>query len=172
MEGIMRINKYIASAGICSRRKADDLVANGNVRINGVVVKEAGAQVGEGDVVEVNGSVISAAHKNVYIAVNKPLGYITSMEDDRERATVADLVTDIPERLFPVGRLDYNTTGLLIMTNDGQLTYTLTHPKHEVYKTYVARVEGVISGSRLAKLRRGVDIGGFVTSPACIWITR
>ncbi len=166
MEDIMRINKYIASAGICSRRKADDLVANGNVRINGAVVKEAGTQVGEGDVVEVNGSVISAAHKNVYVAVNKPLGYITSMEDDRKRATVADLVTDIPERLFPVGRLDYNTTGLLIMTNDGQLTYTLTHPKHEVYKTYVARVEGVISGSRLAKLRRGVDIGGFVTSPA------
>ncbi len=172
MEDIMRINKYIASAGICSRRKADDLVANGNVRINGVVVKEAGAQVGEGDVVEVNGSVISAAHKNVYIAVNKPLGYITSMEDDRERATVADLVTDIPERLFPVGRLDYNTTGLLIMTNDGQLTYTLTHPKHEVYKTYVARVEGVISGSRLAKLRRGVDIGGFVTSPAKVKLVK
>ena len=172
MEDIMRINKYIASAGICSRRKADDLVANGNVRINGVVVKEAGAQVGEGDVVEGNGSVISAAHKNVYIAVNKPLGYITSMEDDRERATVADLVTDIPERLFPVGRLDYNTTGLLIMTNDGQLTYTLTHPKHEVYKTYVARVEGVISGSRLAKLRRGVDIGGFVTSPAKVKLVK
>ena len=166
MEDIMRINKYIASAGICRRRKADDLVANGNVRINGAVVKEAGTQVGEGDVVEVNGSVISAAHKKVYVAVNKPLGYITSMEDDRKRATVADLVTDIPERLFPVGRLDYNTTGLLIMTNDGQLTYTLTHPKHEVYKTYVARVEGVISGSRLAKLRCGVDIGGFVTSPA------
>ena len=142
-------------------------MANGNVRINGVVVKEAGAQVGEGDVVEV-----SAAHKNVYIAVNKPLGYITSMEDDRERATVADLVTDIPERLFPVGRLDYNTTGLLIMTNDGQLTYTLTHPKHEVYKTYVARVEGVISGSRLAKLRRGVDIGGFVTSPAKVKLVK
>ena len=162
----MRINKYIASAGICSRRKADDLVANGNVRINGAVVKEAGAQVVDGDVVEVNGSVISAVHKNVYVAVNKPLGYITSMEDDRERATVAELVKDIPERLFPVGRLDYNTTGLLIMTNDGQLTYKLTHPKHEVYKTYVARVEGVISAPRLAKLRRGVDIGGFVTSPA------
>ena len=108
----------------------------------------------------------------MYIAVNKPLGYITSMEDDRERATVADLVTDIPERLFPVGRLDYNTTGLLIMTNDGQLTYTLTHPKHEVYKTYVARVEGVISGSRLAKLRRGVDIGGFVTSPAKVKLVK
>ncbi len=162
----MRLNKYIAYAGVCSRRKADELISNGNVKINGVVVKEMGVDVAEGDVVEVNGSVINAEHKNVYVAVNKPLGYITSMEDDKGRATVAELVADIPERLFPVGRLDYNTTGLLIMTNDGQLTYTLTHPKHEVYKTYVAKVAGVISDARIAKLRRGVDIGGFVTSPA------
>ena len=162
----MRINKYIASAGVCSRRKADELIANGNVKINGLIVKEMGCQVEDGDVVEVNGSVINTKHNVVYVAVNKPLGYITSMDDDRERATVAELVADIPERLFPVGRLDYNTTGLLIMTNDGQLTYTLTHPKHEVYKTYVAKVAGVISDARLAKLRRGVDIGGFVTSPA------
>lgn len=162
----MRINKYIASAGVCSRRKADELIANGNVKINGLIVKEMGCQVEDGDVVEVNGSVINTKHNDVYVAVNKPLGYITSMDDDRDRATVAELVADIPERLFPVGRLDYNTTGLLIMTNDGQLTYTLTHPKHEVYKTYVAKVAGVISDARLAKLRRGVDIGGFVTSPA------
>ena len=162
----MRINKYIASAGICSRRKADELIANGNVKVNGIVVKELGCDVAAGDVVEVNGSVINAEHKNVYVAVNKPLGYITSMDDEKGRATVAELVADIPERLFPVGRLDYNTTGLLIMTNDGQLTYTLTHPKHEVYKTYVAKVAGVISDTRLAKLRKGVDIGGFVTSPA------
>lgn len=162
----MRLNKYIAYAGVCSRRKADELISNGNVKINGVVVKEMGVDVAEGDVVEVNGSVINAEHKNVYVAVNKPLGYITSMEDDKGRATVAELVADIPERLFPVGRLDYNTTGLLIMTNDGQLTYTLTHPKHEVYKTYVAKVAGVISDARIAKLRRGIDIGGFVTSPA------
>ena len=94
------------------------------------------------------------------------------MDDDRERETVADIVADIPERLFPVGRLDYNTTGLLIMTNDGQLTYTLTHPKHEVYKTYVAKVEGVLSGARAAKLRRGVDIGGFVTSPARVKVLK
>ena len=162
----MRINKYIADAGICSRRKADELISNGNVKINGIVIKELGVNVAEGDVVEVNGRVIDAHRKMVYVAVNKPLGVITSMDDDKERATVADIVADIPERLFPVGRLDYNTTGLLIMTNDGQLTYTLTHPKHEVYKTYVAKVDGVISGARLGKLRRGVDIGGFVTSPA------
>lgn len=168
----MRINKYIASSGICSRRKADELIANGNVKINGAVVREMGCDVAESDVVEVNGSVISANHKDVYVVVNKPLGYITSMDDDKDRATVAELVADIPERLFPVGRLDYNTTGLLIMTNDGQLTYTLTHPKHEVYKTYVAKVAGVISDARIAKLRKGVDIGGFVTSPAKVKVIK
>lgn len=162
----MRLNKYIAHAGICSRRKADELIANGNVKVNGLVMKEMGCDVSEHDIVEVNGSVINARHKNVYVAVNKPLGYITSMDDDKGRATVGELVADIPERLFPVGRLDYNTTGLLLMTNDGDLTYTLTHPKHEVYKTYVAKVAGVISDARLARLRKGVDIGGFVTSPA------
>lgn len=168
----MRINKYIADAGICSRRKADELISNGNVKINGLTVKELGIDVAEGDVVEVNGSVIEAGRRKVYVAVNKPAGVITSMDDDRERETVADIVADIPERLFPVGRLDYNTTGLLIMTNDGQLTYTLTHPKHEVYKTYVAKVEGVLSGARAAKLRRGVDIGGFVTSPARVKVLK
>lgn len=168
----MRINKYIADAGICSRRKADELISNGNVKINGLTVKELGVDVAEGDVVEVNGSVIEAGRRKVYVAVNKPAGVITSMDDDRERETVADIVADIPERLFPVGRLDYNTTGLLIMTNDGQLTYTLTHPKHEVYKTYVAKVEGVLSGARAAKLRRGVDIGGFVTSPARVKVLK
>lgn len=162
----MRLNKYIASAGVCSRRKADELIANGNVKINGAVVREMGHQVEEGDRVSVNGKAIEASAKKVYVAVNKPLGYITSMDDDRNRATVAELVSDIPERLFPVGRLDYNTTGLLLMTNDGDLAYALTHPKHEVGKTYVATVAGVMSGARLAKLRKGVDIGGFVTSPA------
>lgn len=170
---IMRLNKYIAQAGICSRRKADQLIANGNVKINGGVVTEMGAQVEEGDKVVVNGKPVDAAGaKKVYVVVNKPLGYVTTMEDDKERATVADLVSDIPERLFPVGRLDYNTTGLLIMTNDGDLTYSLTHPKHEVYKTYVATVSGIISYARLNKLRKGVDIGGFVTSPAFVKVIK
>jgi 23S rRNA pseudouridine2605 synthase len=168
----MRLNKYIAAAGVCSRRKADELIANGNVRINGAVMKEMGYDVADGDTVQVNGRTISAASKKVYVAVNKPLGYITSMDDDRSRATVAELVADIPERLFPVGRLDYNTTGLLIMTNDGDLTYTLTHPKHEVWKTYIATVSGVISDNRIARLRKGVDIGGFVTSPAKVRVIK
>ena len=168
----MRLNKYIASAGVCSRRKADELIANGNVKINGAVVREMGAQVAEGDTVTVNGTEIKGATAKIYVAVNKPLGYITSMHDDRERPIVADLVADIPERLFPVGRLDYNTTGLLIMTNDGELTYTLTHPKHEVTKTYIATVAGILSKARLAKLRKGVDIGGFVTSPAQVRVIK
>ncbi len=168
----MRLNKYIADAGICSRRKADELIANGNVKVNGATMREMGYQVEDGDVVRVNGKKIETAGKKVYVAVNKPLGYITSMDDDKDRPTVAELVADIPERLFPVGRLDYNTTGLLIMTNDGQLTYTLTHPKHEVYKTYVAKVAGVLSDTRIAKLRKGVDIGGFVTSPAKVKVIK
>ena len=168
----MRLNKYIASAGVCSRRKADELIANGNVKVNGASVREHGVQVEPGDVVAVNGKVIEEPADKIYVAVNKPLGYITSMDDDKGRATVAELVDDIPERLFPVGRLDYNTTGLLIMTNDGQLTYTLTHPKHEVWKTYVAVVAGVLSDTRIAKLRKGVDIGGLVTSPAKVKVIK
>ena len=168
----MRLNKYIASAGVCSRRKADELIANGNVKVNGASVREHGVQVEPGDVVAVNGKVIEEPADKIYVAVNKPLGYITSMDDDKGRATVAELVDDIPERLFPVGRLDYNTTGLLIMTNDGQLTYTLTHPKHEVWKTYVAVLAGVLSDTRIAKLRKGVDIGGFVTSPAKVKVIK
>lgn len=168
----MRLNKYIAQAGVCSRRKADELIANGNVKVNGASVREMGYQVEDGDVVSVNGKEIAADSRKVYVAVNKPLGYITSMDDDKDRATVAELVSDIPERLFPVGRLDYNTTGLLIMTNDGDLTYTLTHPKHEVTKTYVATVAGVMSDARINKLRKGVDIGGFVTSPARVKVLK
>lgn len=168
----MRLNKYIADAGICSRRKADELIGNGNVKVNGAVMKELGYQVEDGDVVMVNGKKIESVGKKVYVVVNKPLGYITSMDDDKDRKTVAELVSDIPERLFPVGRLDYNTSGLLIMTNDGQLTYTLTHPKHEVYKTYIAKVAGVLSDARISKLRKGVDIGGFITSPAKVKVIK
>lgn len=162
----MRLNKYIADSGIASRRKADDLIANGNVKINGRTVTEMGCQVEDGDVVEVNGSVIRPEEEKVYLLLNKPLGYITSVSDDRGRAVVTELVSDINARVFPVGRLDYNTSGLLIMTNDGELAYRVTHPKHELTKTYRARVSGVISPQKLARLRKGVDIGGYVTRPA------
>mgnify|MGYP004491293733 FL=1 len=168
----MRINKYIAQAGICSRRKADELIANGNVKINGAVLKEPGYEVTDGDKVEVNGTQISAKQKAEYVLINKPLGMVTTVSDDKERLTVMDVVADIDARLFPVGRLDYNTSGALIMTNDGEMAYRLTHPKHEVYKTYRARVAGILSNEKAARLRKGVDIGGFVTSPAKVNIIK
>lgn len=168
----MRLNKYIASAGICSRRKADELIAAGNVKVNGAAMREMGYDVQDGDRVEVNGRPIEAAGKKVYVALNKPLGYVTTMKDEKDRRTVADLVSDIPERIFPVGRLDYNTTGLLLMTNDGDLAQRLTHPKHDVWKTYVAVISGVLSDARIAKLRRGVDIGGYTTAPAKVRVIR
>ena len=168
----MRINKYIAQAGVASRRKADELIENGNVKVNGAVLREPGYDVQEGDRVTVNGREISGAQKMEYVLINKPLGMVTTVEDDKDRLTVMDVVKDIDARLFPVGRLDYNTSGALIMTNDGELAYRLTHPKHEVYKTYRALVSGVLSNERAARLRRGVDIGGFVTSPAKVKIIR
>lgn len=168
----MRINKYIAQSGICSRRKADELISNGNVKINGAVMKEPGYDVQEGDTVSVNGRNIETAVKPVYVLINKPYGVVTTVSDDRDRATVMEVVKDIDARLFPVGRLDYNTTGALIMTNDGEMAYRLTHPKHEVWKTYRARVAGVLSNEKMFRLRKGVDIGGFVTSPAKVNIIK
>jgi len=162
----MRINKYIAQAGIASRRKADELIANGNVKINGAVMKEPGYDVQADDKVEVNGKLLSGPKKMEYVLINKPLGMVTTVDDDKDRLTVMECVKDIDARLFPVGRLDYNTSGALIMTNDGDLAYRITHPKHEVYKTYRARVAGILSNEKVAKLRKGVDIGGFVTSRA------
>jgi 23S rRNA pseudouridine2605 synthase len=162
----MRLNKYIAAAGICSRRKADALTESGSVKVNGAVLRKPGLDIKEGDVVEVNGRAIKPAGKFVYFALNKPAGFITSAGDELGRPTIMDLVGDIPERVFPVGRLDYDTKGLLIMTNDGALSQRLTHPKHNIYKTYRAKIGGVLSDERIARLRKGVDIGGFVTAPA------
>ncbi|MBR3785182.1 MAG: rRNA pseudouridine synthase [Firmicutes bacterium] len=168
----MRINKYIAQAGVASRRKADELIAAGNVKVNGAVLREPGYNVEDGDVVEVNGRRIEAEEKKVYILLNKPLGYVTTVSDDKERLTVMDLVQDVDARIFPVGRLDYNTSGMLIMTNDGDFAYKLTHPKHELTKTYRARVAGVLSTEKVWKLRNGVDIGGFVTSKARVDVVK
>ena len=168
----MRINKYIAQAGVASRRKADELIANGNVRVNGAVLREPGYDVAEGDVVEVNGRRVQAEDKKVYILLNKPVGYVTTVSDDRDRDTVMDLVRDVDARIFPVGRLDYNTSGMLIMTNDGDFAYHLTHPKHEMTKTYRARVSGVLSKEKCARLENGVDFGGFVTSKARVSVIK
>lgn len=168
----MRLNKYIAQAGVASRRKADELIANGNVKINGQTVREMGVDVKEEDQVEVNGRSVKAAKKFVTIMLNKPKGFITSMADEKGRPMVTDLLSDIEERLFPVGRLDFNTSGLLLMTNDGDLAQRLMHPQHKVYKTYRARVSGHLSNEKVAKLAKGIDIGGFVTSPARVSVIK
>jgi 23S rRNA pseudouridine2605 synthase len=162
----MRLNKYIAQAGVASRRKADELTAAGHVKVNGLPLLEMGYEVKEWDVVEVDGRVIKSTDKPVYIVLNKPKGFITSMGDERGRPTVMELVCDIPERIFPVGRLDCNTSGLLLLTNDGDLSQRLAHPSHKVTKTYQATVAGALPERRLSKLRKGIDIGGFVTAPA------
>lgn len=168
----MRLNKYIAQAGLASRRKADELISNGRVRINDKVMNGLGYDVKEGDKVEIGGSILKPDKKLVYIMLNKPLGYVTTVADDKERLTVMDLVQDVGERLFPIGRLDYNTSGMLLMTNDGDLAYRLTHPKHMIYKTYRARVAGVLSDEKASRLSRGIDIGGFVTSKAIVNIEK
>jgi len=168
----MRLNRYIAQAGLASRRKADELIENGNVRVNGKPVKQMGYIVQEGDRVEVNGTFVETPEKAVYYVLNKPKGYITSTEDEKSRPVVINLLTDVTARVFPIGRLDYNTSGLLLMTNDGNLAYRLSHPKHEVTKTYLALVSGALSREKLAKLRKGVDIGGYITKPAQVQIIK
>lgn len=168
----MRINKYIAQAGIASRRKADQLIINGNVKINGAIMKEPGYEVKEEDEVIVNGKKLEPEQKKVYLLINKPFGVVTTVSDDKERSTVMDVVKDVEARVFPVGRLDYNTRGALIMTNDGDLAFKLTHPKHQVDKTYRARVAGVLSREKVNKLKNGIDIGGFVTSRAKVEVIK
>lgn len=168
----MRINKYIAQAGVCSRRKADELILNGNVKVNGAVLKELGYDVKEGDKVTVNGTDILEHEEIVYYLLNKPLGYVTTAKDEQDRATVLDLMADVSERIFPVGRLDMNTSGALILTNDGKASYRLSHPKHQVFKTYRALVSGVMSKEKLWKLRNGIDIGGYITKPARVTLLK
>jgi 23S rRNA pseudouridine2605 synthase len=168
----MRLNKYIAHSGITSRRKADELISKGLVKINGKVAP-MGSEVREGDVVEVSGRIIHPEKKLIYYMLNKPSGYITSTDDDRGRKTVMELFDDINERIYPVGRLDYNTSGLLIMTNDGELANHIMHPSAKVVKTYAAEVKGLFRYADAAKLERGVDIGDRrPTAPAEIEIVR
>ncbi|MBQ6456719.1 MAG: rRNA pseudouridine synthase [Mogibacterium sp.] len=167
----MRINQYIAAAGITSRRKADEMIEEGRVRVNGAVLTTQGYHVQEGDLVEVDGVRIVPEQKKVYYLLNKPAGYVTSTEDKEGRPVVTELVPD-GIRVFPVGRLDYNTTGLLILTNDGDLSNKLMHPSHGFDKKYLVRAAGIVTLKEAQHLRDGIDIGGFVTSPAEVELIR
>jgi len=166
MEMKMRINKYIANAGIASRRKADELIKAGKVQVNGKLMSQPGYDVADSDEVLVEGRSVQSAENKVYYAMNKPLGVITSVNDDRGRMTVVDIMSDVEERVFPVGRLDYNTSGLLLLTNDGDFANRIMHPGRRVDKTYRVRVAGNISKMKISVLRAGVRLGKFKTSPA------
>lgn len=163
----IRINKYLASLGIGSRREIDRLIEEGKIRVNGIKI-DAGVKVDESDEIEVNGKVISKKEeKKVYYLLNKPLEVLSSVKDDRGRKTVVDVVR-CRERIFPIGRLDYNTTGLIILTNDGELFNRVIHPRSEVYKEYYVKVLGEIKDSSIEKLEKGVELEDGVTLPAYV----
>lgn len=172
MGEIVRLQKYIAMCGVASRRKAEELIEQGSVKVNDQKVTELGTKVEIGaDKVTVNGKTIKPEQKNYYIMLNKPTGYVSTVTDQFDRPTVIDLVgNDINSRIFPVGRLDYDTSGLLLLTNDGDFTYKVTHPKFELEKTYIALLKGGITIAGLNKLRRGVKIDDFTTAPAKVEI--
>ncbi len=163
---MIRLQKYIADCGVASRRKAEELILQGSVKVNGSVVSEMGIKVGEGDLVEVNGEVIKPENNKVYILLNKPSGYVTTAKDQFGRPTVLDLLKGIQERVFPVGRLDYETTGLLILTNDGDFTHKMTHPKHEIEKAYLATIAGIPTEDEIVRFERGLEIEDYTTAPA------
>lgn len=154
----------MAHAGIASRRKSEEIITQGRVKVNGELITEPGFKVSDDDLIEVDDKVISQ-EKKVYIMLNKPVGYITTVDDPHNRKTVLDLIKGVQQRIYPVGRLDYDTSGLLILTNDGDLTYTLTHPSHMVNKTYLVEVEGNAI-KELDRLEKGVILEDGVTAPA------
>lgn len=161
-----RLQKYLADCGVASRRKSEILIIEGRVTVNGTVVTELGTKVTIKDRVTVNDKVVRPQGKKIYIMLNKPAGYVSTVSDEFDRPTVMDLLEGIKERVYPVGRLDYDTSGLLLMTNDGDFTFKLTHPSHKMTKTYVAEVIGKPSDEALDSLRKGIELEGHVTSPA------
>lgn len=154
-----RLQKVIAESGITSRRKAEELILAGKVRVNGAIVNELGTKVSGQDIIEVDGAIIERDVAKKYYLLNKPRGVISSVSDDKKRPTVVDYI-DTDVRIYPVGRLDYDTTGLIILTNDGELANLLTHPTNQVPKTYIAKIEGFLNKDEIDRLRSGVRIDG------------
>lgn len=160
-----RLQKVLAHAGVASRRKSEQLILDGKVRVNGKVVKEMGIKVSSTDTIEVEGIQLEKEQK-VYHLFYKPRGVISAVSDDKNRKVVTDFFQHIDKRIYPVGRLDYDTSGLLIMTNDGEFANILTHPKYEIDKTYVARLKGIPAREDLQKLERGIKLEDGMTAPA------
>lgn len=171
-EESIRLQKFLANSGVASRRKCEELILEGKVSVNGQIVKELGTKVNpDVDKVEYCGNPVSISNKFVYILLNKPIGYVTTAKDQFNRDSVLDLVK-VKERVVPVGRLDMYTSGALILTNDGDFVYKVTHPKHEITKTYTVTVRGIIETDAVEMLKNGVEIEDYKTRPAKVKILK
>lgn len=167
-----RLQKYLAECGIASRRKCEQLILDGKVKVNGETVRELGVKVDPNkDVIEYNGKIVTKVNKNIYIMLNKPVGYITTVKDQFDRPSVIDLV-NIDDRVYPIGRLDYDTSGLLLLTNDGDLANKLMHPRHNINKVYIAQIKGVPDKMKLDMFRNGLRIDNYKTAKAEIDILK
>jgi len=161
-----RLQKIISAAGIASRRHAEEMITAGRVSVNGVVVKELGVKADSAkDVIRVNGNIIFAEKTNLYIALNKPAGYVTTLSDPQKRPTIVDLLSDVTERIYPVGRLDYDSAGLLLLTNDGDFAQKIQHPRFQIPKVYRVKIQGRLSREEFKKLNEGVSLPDGVFRP-------
>ena len=168
----IRLQKYIADCGITSRRKAEELIKQGKIKVNGKTITELGTKINpQKDIVMYNNNIIQIEQKYVYILLNKPIGYVTTVKDQFNRESVLDLVK-VKERIVPVGRLDMYTSGALILTNDGDFVYKVTHPKHEVEKTYTVTIKGMVTNEEVNQLKNGVKIEDYITRPAKVRILK
>ena len=168
----IRLQKYLAEAGIASRRKCEEYITDGRIKVNGKIINELGTKVNpEKDEIYFDDKKIENKEELVYILLNKPIGYVTTAKDQFNRDTVMNLIK-IKERVVPVGRLDMYTSGALLLSNDGNFVYKITHPKHEINKTYTVTLKGIVTKEDVEKLEKGVDIGGYTTKPAKVKILK
>ena len=168
----VRLQKYIADCGITSRRKAEELIKQGKIKVNGQIVYELGTKINpQKDIVLYQDKKIKEKENNIYILLNKPIGYVTTVNDQFKRPFVLDLVK-VKQRIVPVGRLDMYTSGALILTNDGDFVYQVTHPKHEIDKTYTVTIKGIVTKQDVELLKNGVKIGDYTTKPAKVKILK
>lgn len=167
-----RLQKYLASCGIASRRKAEELITEGKVEVNGKIVDKPGTKVDPSkDIIKYQGKVVKKEEDYIYILLNKPIDYVTTVKDQFNRPSVLDLVK-VNKRIVPVGRLDMYTSGALILTNDGDFIYKVTHPKHEIEKTYTVTIKKIINEEAVEKLRKGVKVEDYITKPAKVKILK
>ncbi len=165
----IRLNKFLAQAGIASRREVDKMIAGGRIKVNGQVVQVLGCKIDdEKDRVEVDGRRVEKEEKLIYLMLNKPPGYLVTLKDNFQRPTIQQLLPSLRQRVFPVGRLDYDSSGLLLMMNDGELAHRLTHPSFKVPKAYLVKVMGSPDSSKISRLEKGIFLDGKKTAPAKI----